>query len=289
MATRLQETEGLVARVDSGAQFFTARSHRLQALVARWLEEGWLEVWSHGFPLWRHGAIIARDPGHPRYAPPMGMNEVARHLARDLDVLCHQTIVRLERGNDSYTALTAAGTAFSGRTLILSLPPVQLLNLAHNLLLEDMKEQIASVEFQPAWTLLAMLKTDLTAVDWPAVEFENHPILGWVARDHTKRRPTAIPTLVTHSSGEWSRTHLDDSPESVQTAILGALEDVLGPVPIQMVQVHRWHYALPSKTVAKLYLWDETRRIGCCGDWCAGPRVEGALLSGWGLAQAMIG
>ncbi|MGF2507850.1 NAD(P)/FAD-dependent oxidoreductase, partial [Ralstonia pseudosolanacearum] len=31
-------------------------------------------------------------------------------------------------------------------------------------------------------------------------------------------------------------------------------------------------------------LWDAASRLGACGDWCEGPRVEAAFLSGVALA-----
>jgi len=36
-------------------------------------------------------------------------------------------------------------------------------------------------------------------------------------------------------------------------------------------------------------LWDEQHRLGACGDWCGGPRVEGALKSGMALAGQVLG
>jgi renalase len=35
-------------------------------------------------------------------------------------------------------------------------------------------------------------------------------------------------------------------------------------------------------------LFDPTMNIGACGDWCGGPRVEGALVSGLALAEQIL-
>ena len=52
-------------------------------------------------------------------------------------------------------------------------------------------------------------------------------------------------------------------------------------------RVHRWRYALPTTTVDETFLFDPGQRIGVCGDWCGGPRVEGAFVSGLELAASM--
>ena len=36
------------------------------------------------------------------------------------------------------------------------------------------------------------------------------------------------------------------------------------------------------------YLWDRSARIGVCGDWCLGARVEAAYDSGVALARAVL-
>ena len=44
--------------------------------------------------------------------------------------------------------------------------------------------------------------------------------------------------------------------------------------------VHRWRYALVEKPLGESYIWDATLRLGACGDWCLGPRIEAAFNSG---------
>jgi len=54
------------------------------------------------------------------------------------------------------------------------------------------------------------------------------------------------------------------------------------------VVAHRWRYALPTEPLPDRYLFDGDLNIGACGDWCAGPRVEGAFLSGVALAERLL-
>jgi len=51
---------------------------------------------------------------------------------------------------------------------------------------------------------------------------------------------------------------------------------------------HRWRYAIPKSVLTESCLWDSAMRLGACGDWCAGPRVEGAFHSGAAMAGALL-
>jgi predicted NAD/FAD-dependent oxidoreductase len=55
------------------------------------------------------------------------------------------------------------------------------------------------------------------------------------------------------------------------------------------VESHRWRFAQPDPPLAMNCLFAEEQRIGVAGDWCGGPRVEGAFLSGLSLAERILG
>jgi hypothetical protein len=69
------------------------------------------------------------------------------------------------------------------------------------------------------------------------------------------------------------------------------LEGLLGARFHTAPQAHRWRYAQPSADTSEatprvaIESWNATSRIGVCGDWLRGGRVEGAILSGWDLAR----
>lgn len=268
-------------RLDHGAQYFTARSPRLQKLTDLWRREGWLKVWSDGFPLW-DGAVQPRPPGHPRFVPTQGMSQLPKRLAEGLAVETGARVTGLRRDGALWTALCDDGQTFQAERMVLNLPPAQLIPLARDLVDTSPLE---SVRFNPAWTVLVRLERDL-AVDWPALEVK-HPALAWVARDHTKRAPGTPPALVVHAAGAWSAAHIEDDPDGVTAAVLAALTDVVGSVAVAETQAHRWRYALPTVTYPHTHFWNEDQTLGWCGDWCDGPRVEGALQSGWALAEAI--
>lgn len=94
-----------------------------------------------------------------------------------------------------------------------------------------------------------------------------------------------------HASRAWSRAHLEETPEQVAPQLLAAFAEAVGqamPAPA-LARAHRWRYALPETTVPGDCLFDPGLQVGACGDWCSGPRVEGAFTSGAALAGRLLG
>jgi renalase len=121
-------------------------------------------------------------------------------------------------------------------------------------------------------------------VAWPALELENHPVLGFISRDHTRRKLGSQPSLLLHANGNWTREHFDKPAEWVQETVALAAREIVGAFTLTQTQSHRWKYAQPHVPYGKPCEWLETEKIGFCGDWCEGARVEGAITSGWALA-----
>ncbi|MGH8804474.1 MAG: amine oxidase, partial [Polaromonas sp.] len=46
--------------------------------------------------------------------------------------------------------------------------------------------------------------------------------------------------------------------------------------------------AQPIEPLGKTHAWDAKSRIGACGDWCLGHRVEDGFVSGLEMALAII-
>ena len=288
---------GDTIRADHGAQYFTARGERFKKIADAGISDGWLAIWNYGIPLSTNGEVAQRPSGHPRYAPPSGMSALPKHLAEGREISLSATVTKISRdaANGFWAAHCSDERVFTGKKLILNLPPTQLLQIAGDLLSEQTRAGLKSVVFDPAWTLIAALEEDVPGADWPALEFAEHPTLAIVSRDHTKRGSAdAPPVLVAHGNGAWSRAHLEEEPAAIQQALLEAVEKEVGPLIVRSLQAHRWRYAQPTVFYPGAFFWDEETGVGGCGDWCGketpvhGSKVEAALESGWMLAAEAI-
>ena len=119
MATRRLPTDRGEARIDHGAQYFTARSEDFRRLAAEWLAEGVAVEWSRGF-----NTPAGPKLDHvPRYRGRNGMSDLPKYMAAGLDVHTATRIDAVRRTADGWSATSDAGATFSAAALIMT-PPV---------------------------------------------------------------------------------------------------------------------------------------------------------------------
>lgn len=275
-------------RVDTGAQFFTAKGAEFQSWVKSQLPLGEIFEWSYGFPVWENGAMKERPHSHPRYACRSGMSALAKLLARDLRLQLGSPVTTISRVEGEFQVRTQEGAQFRAPKLILNLPPKQLLPLAENLIEPNCAARIGEIHLEPSFAIYGALDQDLD-VEWKGLELVGHPLFSWIARDHTRRSPTSPPVIVAHTRPGWSRPKLEAPLEEISKEATLALESFLGVRFSNPLEVHRWRFALAPALIPNptLTTWDAERKIGICGDWTTGGRVEGAITSGWNLSRAI--
>jgi hypothetical protein len=128
------------------------------------------------------------------------------------------------------------------------------------------------------------------AVPWDGAFVNDDPVLAWVVRDGSKPQRPEPHAWVLHGARAWSAAHDAAAPEAVRDAMLAAfaaLADAPLP-PVLEATAHRWRHALPDPVLAEEALHDAALGLAACGDWCGGPRVEGALLSGIAAAGRVL-
>ncbi len=116
--------------------------------------------------------------------------------------------------------------------------------------------------------------------------------LSWIAHNSSKPNRDAEPeTWVLHASAEWTHAHLEESAKCIEELLRDEFWMAIGlpPTKTDYSIAHRWRYSMPSDPLAESCLFDAEMQAAACGDWCAGPRVEGAFLSGASAAGRVMG
>jgi len=258
---------------DHGAQYITARGAQFQSLLQRWQAEGTVAEWSPG-----------KWVGIP------GMTAPAHALARNVQVIheCRITGITGKPGRWRLTADTTSTGVTDQNTfdaVILAMPSPQIAPLIASIGIGF--SELDRVRYAPCLTLMLAFEAPVAmraAFDTPA-----HGPLSWIARNNSKPGRDDTPeTLVAQATPEWSRAQINATAGQIAEALLHSAHGHVGPATPTVCQVQRWLYARVEQAAGVSCLWDPVQRVGACGDWALGPRVECAFDSGAALASAII-
>jgi len=272
MSTRRVSTSLGDASFDHGAQYFTARDPAFAAQVEAWRATGVAARW----PAAGAGAWV----GTPAMSSPV------RALSTGLDVRWGTRVMRLEPGRDCGWWLHGESMAPELFDAVVIAVPAEQVSELIEVYQPAFAAQARAERSMPSWTMMAAFAEPLPV--GPDC-LRDKAIIGWAARNSAKPGRTGPETWVVQATPEWSTTHLEDDATRVAETLLAALAEAINAkLPAALgLAAHRWRYARSSGSAAVM-LWDGDRRIGLCGDWLIGPRVESAWLSGFHLATAII-
>ena len=282
LASRTLEARQGMARFDAGAQFFTVRSERFRRLVQQWQEAGVVRQWSEGFAT-ADGSYY-RD-GYPRFRGEPDMQAIAQHLAKGLELQLGTRIVRIEY-EAGWRAVDDGGHVYEAPYLILT-PPVPLaLELLQNggtSLPPHTHELLSRIHYDPCWAVLAVLDGP-SRIPQPGGMWPGGDLISWMA-DNVQKGISQVPSVTIHGSPEFSRNHFDSAPEEAARMLLQEAQPWLGATVVRY-EVQRWEHSIPVQLHNEPVLFcEQPGPLAFAGDAFAGPRVEGAALSGLAAAE----
>lgn len=263
MSTRRLQTSLGEVTIDHGAQYFTARDPEFSSLVRGWKDLGIAAPWL--------------PAGADAWVGVPGMSAIGKQMASSHPVTWGHRVLGMLRKTNGWWLMGEAGEIGPFDAVVLAIPAEQ---AAAILALHDLSmARIALMaRSQPCWTGMFVFDRPLESL--PTV-LRMRGDIAWAARNSAKPGRPEPESWVVQASPEWSSARLEHTPEEVSGLLLAALSQTAGsaiPKPL-LATAHRWRYALSAGT-GDGALWNSDLRLGVCGDWLLGPRVECAWLSG---------
>ena len=271
------------ARVDHGAQYFTARDPLFQAYVDQWLQAGIIREW------FRHLPEDADPAGYPRYCGIRGMTDVPKHLAKNLLVHLSEQACTLRRQSNTWVVETLSGKQYAARQLVLTAPLPQALALldANRIALpESIDEALRQVRYTKGLTAMALLDGP-SALPEPGGQKVDDAVLSWVADNRMKGISPGVSAVTIHAKGEFSEQHWD-SPNDIRGPLMLAAAAPYLASKIKEYTCHRWGFAIAQSVWPERFYTAEDLEVTLAGDAFGGPRIEGAALSGLAAAEHII-
>ncbi len=278
---------GKSLQFDHGAQYFTVRDPRFLDCVTAWLRDGVAARWDGRIVSMKDGVIKDEKSDTDRFVATPRMSAICQHLARGICVELETEVAPPVRIGNQWRLVSGSQELGRFDIVIVSAPPAQsccLLEAA-----PELADKVRTVKMHGCWAMMLALSGP-SEVEFSGAFIQGSPI-SWIARDSDKPQRADKPeTWVVHASSDWTDRHLDLTVEQVQHLLLNEFWKVtrIKSQSLQFHAAHRWLYALPPEPLAERCQFDDARQIGTCGDWCAGPRVEGAFLSGLAAAEHVL-
>ena len=269
------------AIAEHGAQFVTARTPRFKALLDEWLEKGVIAEW------WRSQEYDGSE-GYPRHRGVPTMSAMAKTLASGLNVRSATRAVSVAIKDDGWLTTLESGDVIQSQQLILASPVPQTIDLlaaGEVAISDEHQQQLESIEYNPCIAVMATLSNSTEIPQNGALPISHGPI-AWVA-DNEAKGVSEEPSVTIHASADFSRENWDRDRLEVGQELLNVAEQLLGASVVEF-QVHGWLYSQPVTTEKEpcLVVCEEPLMV-LAGDVFGGPKIEGAVVSGWAAAEVV--
>jgi renalase len=274
------------ASFDHGAQFMTTRDPRFAATVQEWIAAGVAEEWYRSFP-------GASGEGHPRYRGVPTMTAVAKHLATNLNIQRSVRVLNIAEHNNQWLARLDNGQQISARSMLITAPVPQTLDLlaSGNIQLSAANQaRLKSIDYEACIAVMAVLDRPSSIPRPGAIALNEGPI-AWIS-DNQQKGVSKVPAVTIHGSGDFSAQHFDLDRQITGQLLIDAALPLIGAGVCEF-QIHGWRYSKPTVVDQEACMLASSDTplppLAIAGDAFNGPRVEGAVVSGWAAAADLNG
>ena len=275
MATRrITTSDGSIATFDHGAQFFTARDETFTSLVAQWISDDVVRQWCRGF---------GTDDGHSRFVVNNGMTALTKHLAHGIDVRTSTLVFAVKpcsSDTQQWTVIIDDNSRIDCDAVVMTCPLPQSYSITVSTGIE-LPPELLMTDYDRTIGLLAVLDGP-SAVPAPGGLQNPDDVFSWIG-DNQAKGISAIPAVTFHANPAWSLAHWDDPLDEGQALLTQAAQRYLGSANILVSEYKKWRFATPRKIWPESYF--AVGSLVFAGDAFAGPKVEGAVLSGLAAAN----
>lgn len=285
MATRRLET----TCADHGVRYLESQGKWLPPLIEVLLQRGILQAWTND--VYQLSTQNESESQITRYIAPAGMTAVAKFLAKDLEIWLNRRVEAITTTENTWQLMLNSPDEnckeLTAKAVVMAIPAPQALMLVEPLktIPQTFLDSLRSVEFDPCITVIAGYQNDqLSLPGWQACDVSHNSDLAWIGLDSSKRPNATAPIFVLQSTPNFANLYLENEDlKPVGQQLLSSAAQLLIPGldHPDWFQVHRWRYAFPKHYLNQDYLYSATPLpLICCGDWCGGNLIDGALNSG---------
>lgn len=287
---------------DYGLPFLTAEKPEFQSFIDELESKGLLYKWAEEFPLFDGSQLHSVNPNRPQnayYASKKGLNAVAQHLKRWVDLAADVkagglTYIGSDRTKKRAWMINLTNrNVFECDAVILATPATEAYGILGTAQDETpilrINRIIDEIRYQPRYAVMATYKKE--APEWKGIEC-NDDTLAWIGNETSKIADQTETNIVIHSSAEFVRSYAGKDNDKIAHALLEKAAEVSEPWldRPQHKELHFWKYYRAGNPLEEFFMELEMEEapLALIGDYFKGNSAEAAYLSGTNLADYWI-
>jgi renalase len=271
-----------------GAQYFTVSNPLFWNIVSAWQNEGFVRPWNGWIVELQKGQISNSDVATQRFVGQPRMQTIIEKLSANCDLVTSANVSEIEVQEDGGWRLFTERGDYLGAfdIVILATAAHQVATLCRSI--TEISELSDNVAMTTCWSGMFAFETQLD-LPFDAANVLDSP-LSWISRQQGNDQKSDADCWVLHASPEWSQQYVASFRGRVMHALLDAFWEAIDLPEVKPIasSVYCWKQAVPINPINQDSLFVESMTIGACGDWCTAPRVEGAVLSGFSMADRVM-
>ena len=263
---------------DHGLQYISPKTDNFKKFLNNLIRKKIVKKWvgPHKF----YNEKVLENKNHIKLIGTKSNNSISKHLLRNIN--CHFGFelykVQKVKKNWKLTFLNGEVKYYEG--LIITAPFPQVKKLTKKFLSNFFKNK--KIKMNANLTVMVVLKKTKNEI---SSYFFNDKILGWAAKENSKKRFNYKYDLWTlQSTYAWAnRNFAKYKSQKIRFINLFIKQfQKLTKSKIKKVyfsNIHGWKYSSNSKPLNIKSYWNKSLKIGICGDWFDGPRYENGWIS----------
>jgi hypothetical protein len=280
---RLDKLKGF----DHGTQYISPKSSSFKNFVQKLIKKKVLKTWD-GKHLFLN-KIKKENKNHLKIIGKLGNNDISKYLLKDINCNFKTELKKMDYKEKKWVLTFSDGTKKIYEKLILTCPFAQLSKISKKFI----KNPFIKKKVKMDANITVMIVTKKIKTNISSYLFDDK-VLGWVAKENTKKRFKSSKDLWTlQSTYNWANKKINKNRENKDLNSKILIEQFFKLTGIKKTKVlfslnHGWKYSSNSKPLKIKSFWDSSINLGVCADWFVGPRLEAGWISANDLYKKIV-
>ena len=267
---------------DHGVQYISPKSKVFKEFTQKLFKKKILKIWEGN----HLDFTFEKKLDSKKYIGKKANNDLNKFNLKSIKQTFDSQIIKIKYKNKIWEITLKDNSKHHFQNLVITCPFPQLKKIARKYL--DKKILNLNVQMQPNITVMVALKNQKN-LPISSIKF-NDDILAWAANENSKNRFKSNINLWTlQATLKWSKKTINKykNNKSIMKQMVSRFVSLSGLDKNKIIHtgIHGWKYSYNYKKTPLLSYWSKKYKLGVCGDWFNGPKVENAWLSANDLAK----